>query len=449
MRVTKSEDKPAADKSNEHSSMRRILGNFVYLLRGRGVAGLMLFGATALAARGLGPAEFGLLILIQTYSQLVRSLLNFKQFQGIVRYGVPIHDNGDMTSLRRLVLVNLRIDRDSTIVAFIVALALAPFVGPLIGMDEQHAMLLALYTLVIPLTGKNTATGVLRLFDRFDVIGTQMTIGPTIRFCGVVFAWWFDAPLLAYVLIMMFASIVKNLYLMWCGWREYMKQIGHPSEGEDNSKAHMSEFPGLRNFLWVTYWQSNVDLVPRKLSTMMVGYLLGATDVGMLRLARQVSSMMSKPATLIRTVVFPDLTRSWHQGHDDFGMIAFRISMIAGGSGLLFVLLGYFFGTDLLAILFGQEYVGAATVLTLLLLAASFNLAASSLRSAAYAIGHAGKVLRIHVVSSVLYLVLFFVLAMQFGLWGVGIATCIAYAIPPIAMALLIKKSIRHRSSSV
>ena len=182
---------------------------------------------------------------------------------------------------------------------------------------------------------------------------------------------------------------------------------------------------------------------------MMVGFLLGATDAGMLRLARQVSSLMSKPATLIRTVVFPDLTRSWHQGKDDFGMIAFRIDAIAGGSGLLFVLLGYFFVTDLMAILFGQEYVGAATVLTLLLLAASFTLAASSLRSAAYAIGHAGKVLRIHAISSVIYLVLFFVLTWQFGLWGVGIATCIAFAIPPIAMALLIQKSIRNRENGV
>ena len=437
------------DNSQEQSTMRRILGNFGYLLRGRGFAGVMLFGATALAARGLGPVEFGLLVLIQTYSQFVRGLLNFKQFQGIVRYGVPIYDNGDMTALRRLLNVSWRVDRDSTVVAVVIALVLAPFIGPLIGMDQQHVILLALYTLVIPSTGKNTAMGILRLYDRFDVIGRQMTIGPTIRFVGVVFAWWYDAPLLVYVLIHMCAVITKNIYLMWCGRREYNLQIGPPSEGEDNSKAQMSEFSGLRNFLWVTYWQSNVDMVPRKLSTMMVGSLLGASEVGLLRLARQVSSLVAKPAALIRTVVFPDLTRSWHQNKDDFGIIAFRVAIIAGGFGLVFTLLGYFFGTDLMAILFGQEYVGAATVLTLLLLASSFNLAASPLRSAAYAIGHAGKVLRIHVVSAVVYLALFFAMTWEYGLWGVGIATCIAFAIPPIAMAFLIQKSIRNRANGV
>jgi O-antigen/teichoic acid export membrane protein len=72
--------------------MRRILGNFGLLVRGRGIAAVMSFGATALMARSLGPAEFGMVVLIETYALLARGLFSFKQFQGIVRYGVPLHD---------------------------------------------------------------------------------------------------------------------------------------------------------------------------------------------------------------------------------------------------------------------------------------------------------------------------------------------------------------------
>ena len=46
-------------------------------------------------ARALGPTEFGMLVLMQTYVLLIRGLLNFKQFQAIIRYGVPAHDAGD------------------------------------------------------------------------------------------------------------------------------------------------------------------------------------------------------------------------------------------------------------------------------------------------------------------------------------------------------------------
>ena len=75
----------------------------------------------------------------------------------------------------------------------------------------------------------------------------------------------------------------------------------------------MDEFVGLRHFLGVTYWQSNIDLIPKHISVIMAGYLLGAADAGLLRLARQFSSLLAKPAILIRQVIFLDLTRSWNQ----------------------------------------------------------------------------------------------------------------------------------------
>jgi O-antigen/teichoic acid export membrane protein len=205
----------------------------------------------------------------------------------------------------------------------------------------------------------------------------------------------------------------------------------------------MAEFSGLRHFLWVTYWQSNVDLVPKRISLMLTGYLLGATEAGLFRLARQISSLLSKPATLIRQVIFPDLTRSWHQGSDDFKLIAYSTALIGAGAGLSLALVGYLFGDLILAALFGKEFVAAAGLLTLLLLAGAFDLAAASLRSAAYAIGHAGKVLRLHIISAIIYLVLFVALTSQMGLIGAGWATCIAAALPTIAMAALIRQSAR------
>ena len=61
---------------------------------------------------------------------------------------------------------------------------------------------------------------------------------------------------------------------------------------------------------------------------------------------------------------------------------------------MVFVALSYFFGDVLLARLLGKDFAAAAPVLTLMLLAATFDLSASPLRSALYASGHAAKVLR-------------------------------------------------------
>jgi O-antigen/teichoic acid export membrane protein len=149
---------------------------------------------------------------------------------------------------------------------------------------------------------------------------------------------------------------------------------------------------------------------------------------------------------MIRQVVFPDLTRSWIQGSSDFNLVVYRTALLAGGLGLFFVLAGYFFGEALLGAIIGKEFVAAAPVLTLLLLASTFDLTASSLRSAAYAIGHAGKVLRLYVVSAVIYVALFIVLTLQVGLIGAGLAACAAALLRPLVMAVIIGKNMRSRA---
>jgi O-antigen/teichoic acid export membrane protein len=438
----------SADSPRARSPMRRVLGNFGFLLRGRGIAAVLLLAATALMARALGPAEFGMVILMQTYVLLIRGLLNVKQFQGIIRYGVPALDASDTRTLRRLITICWRVDRRTSIAATVLAATLAPLLGPLLGMDGDQVMLLCGYSLVLLASGNITAVGILRLYDQFDTLGRKETIGPIFRFCGVAIAWWLEAPFAAYIAILAFAYVMENFYLTWCGRRIYRQRIGATPEGEDHGDARMTEFSGLRHFLWVTYWQSNIDLIPKHLSVMLAGVLLGATDAGLLRLARQFSTLLSKPATLIRQVVFLDLTRSWNQGSTDFKLVAYRTALVGGSIGLLFVVAGYFFGEVLLVTVIGEEYVNAAPVLTLLLLAATFELTASSLRSAAYAIGHASKVLRLSVLTAVIYLTLFAALSVQMGLVGTGVAACVAAALPPLAMAILIARSSRKQPVS-
>ena len=428
--------------------MRRVLGNFGFLVRGRGLAAVMALGSTTLMARALGPAEFGLVMLILAYTLLMRGLLDFQSHEAVVRYGVPLHDAGDNRALRRLIKVCRRVDRRASITATALALIVAPMAGPRLGLDHHHVLLLAAYSLVLLATGNGTAGGILRLFDQFDTLGRQLTIGPAVRFCGVVLAWRLHAPLPVFVAILALAYVSENLYLSWCGRREYRRHVGPPPVGETISDAHVTEFSGLRKFLWVTYWQSNMDLVPKHLSTVLAGYLLGPAEAGLLRLAREFSSVLSRPAALIRQVVFLDLTRSWHQGSDAFDQIAYRTALLGGGLGLLFVTASYFFASPLLVTLIGAKFVAAKPIITLMLLAATFDLAGSSLRSAAYAIGHAGQVLRLYAVSAGIYLTLFVALTAWLGLIGAGVAACIAAVLPPLALFILIRRNTAGRAAA-
>ena len=427
------------DSLKQLNPMRRVLANFWILIRGRGAAAIMAFGATALMARSLGPAEFGMVVLIHTYAMLIRALLDFGSVDAIVRFGVPAHDAGDSHALGRLIKVCRRIDKQASITAALLALAVAPFAGPSMGMDNNHVMLLMAYSVVLITTGTGTASGILRLYDRFDILGRQMTISPTIRFMGVVIAWWLSAPIQVFVAIWASGYAAENFYLMWHAKHKYNTHIKEALAGVSVKDAKLSDCDGLRHFLWVTYWQSNLDILPKHITTVLVGYLLGPAEAGLLRLARELSSMLSKPAILIRQVIFVDLTRNWNQGNQAFDVIAYRTALLGGALGSLFVLTSYFFGEHLLATLLGQQFVAAKSILTLMLLAATLDLTASPLRSALYAMGYAAKAMGLYVVSTSIYLILFVVLTAKMGLIGAGLAASAAAAVPLIGMLVLIR----------
>jgi O-antigen/teichoic acid export membrane protein len=113
--------------------------------------------------------------------------------------------------------------------------------------------------------------------------------------------------------------------------------------------------------------------------------------------------------------------------------------MIAGAAGLLMVALSIPLGAPILGII-GPEYTAAAPLMTLMLLAATFELAGSPLRAAAYALGGAGTVLSIYALSSIIYLGLFYVFTPPLGLIGPGVAASIAGALTLTRLLLLVRK---------
>ena len=431
------------DPSKNINPMDRVLANFWILIRGRGAAAIMAFGATALMARSLGPAEFGLVVLMHTYAMLIRALLDFGTADAIVRFGVPAHDASDNHTLGKLIKVCRRIDKQASITAAILALLVAPFAGPAIGMDTKHVMLLMAYSTILLTPGAGSAAGLLRLNDRFDIGGRQMTIAPTIRFLGVVIAWGLGAPVEIFVAIWGAAYVAENVYLLWQAKHKYRVQINQALLGVSLKDASINDFDGLRHFIWVTYWQSNIDLLPKHFTTLLVGYLLGPAEAGLLRLAREIASALSRPALLIRQVVFADLTRAWNEGSASFDIVAYRTALLGGVFGMAFVALSYFFGEYLLGGLLGAQFIAAKGVLTLMLLAATLDLATSPLLSGLYAMGHALKTLRVTMVSTAIYLLLFILLTRHYGLLGAGLATTAGAALTLTGMIILMRSNKR------
>jgi len=401
---------------------KRVAINFGKVLRGRGIAGILSVVSIGLAAHALPVEQFGLIILLHTYVKVIKGFLNFRTFEAIVRFGVPLQDSGDEPRLKSLLRSSMMIDFGSSLLAALIGVAAVPLASQFLHWDAQLTQWAWFYALILLTTCVNTSSGILRLYDRFDALGVQYTVQPMVRLLLVCLAWLFDGSMFVFLLAWGFAYCVGNIYMFLRGVMELREHLSTPLLRGFRWREILERDRDFWSFIGVIYWQTNLDLVPKQVSTLLAGNLLGPAAAGLFRLAREISTILGRPAALLRDVLFPDLTRAWNSDEKGFKKLQFRTSLIAGSAGLLIVVFAWFAGEYLLALI-GEDYVPAAPLMVLLLLAASFELASAPLRAAAYAMGKASTLLRIHILGIVFYIVLFYVVTGYAGLIGPGLAS--------------------------
>ncbi len=431
------------ERTEDQSLLRRIGRNFGKLLRGRGVAAVLELTTVAVLARSLSPENFGQLVLVQTYVQMVRGLFNFRLHETVVRFGVPVHDANNLHSLRRLLRLTLFIDIAASGASIVVAILAVPLAGLLFDWDQDLIFGALIYSSILLTSAKDTPKGILRLFDRFDALGIQLMISPFLRLLGVLIVSTQVPDVLSFVVVLALGTLAGNIYLIVRGWMEYGRQVGGNLLRGPSIKGWRDEFPDLRGFLSIVYLQSNLDNVQKQAPTLLAGALLGAEAAGMLRIAREATKILSKPGALLQQVLFPNLVRMWTRHTANFHSILLRIVLVSGVFGLVFISASIFGGRLLLTSILGPDYAEAAPLMSLLLFAATLELMVFMLRTGGYAMGLAGKILWLYAISAVLYVIAFVAITPSIGLLGPGFAACFSAAVTLVGISFLVSRGIR------
>ncbi|MCH7509992.1 MAG: lipopolysaccharide biosynthesis protein [Proteobacteria bacterium] len=429
--------------TEDQSLLRRISRNFGKLLRGRGVAAVLELITVAVLARSLSPANFGQLVLIQTYIQMVRGLFNFRLHETVVRFGVPVHDANNHHSLRRLLRLTLLIDIAASGASVVVAILAVPLAGLLFDWDQDLIFGALIYSSILLTSAKDTPKGILRLFDRFDALGIQLMISPVARLFGVLLVSTQVPDVLSFIVVLALGTLAGNIFLIARGWMEYGRRVGGNLLRGPSIKGWRDEFHGIRAFLSVVYLQSNLDNVQKQAPTLLAGVLLGAEAAGMLRIAREATKILSKPGALLQQVLFPNLVRLWTRHTANFRWILLRVVLVSVLFGFVFIIASIFGGRLLLNSILGEGYAEAAPLMSLLLFAATLELVVFMLRTGGYAMGLAAKILWLYGFSAVLYVIAFVAITPSLGLMGPGIAACFSAAVTLIGISLLVSRGIR------
>lgn len=427
--------------------LKRVVANVSLLLGGKAAAGLLTAATIALMARALDPGSVGVLALLHAYVITIRGLLNLRLVEAIVRYGVPLFDQEDYPALFRLLRFSDKVDTLTSIAAALIGIALAQLIGPIIGWRSEHAWLAMLYSAALLFSANNSSHGVLRICDRFDLLGWSMTIGPLVRLLGAIIAFFVAPTISAFAIAMVFGLTTEYVITNVFGRQIRDRQL-HESQhamAEAAPAPLRDQFPDLTRFIAVVYAQNTLDMLPKQISTLLAGMLLGPAGAAMFQIAREFANVLAKPVVMLRQAVFPDLTRLWHHDEHGFRRLYLRLSALLGAPALVLVIITWAFGGAGLRLALGAEYAAAAGLMTLLMLSSAIELMSATLRPAGYAVNKAAEMLWIQVFSMMIYAALFLAVTPYLGLNGPGVAACAATVFSFIGTARIVAAAVKSR----
>lgn len=416
---------PAASKgggrlaAGRHPLLGRVIANTGVLLGGRIGNAVLSLGYLAVAARALDVRSVGVLVLINAFAQLVGEVVKFNSWQTVLHYGAEALERAERPRFQQVVRFTLLLDVLSSLGGMAVAVAAALIFGEHLGWTRADTPLAALYCLSIALMVPATPVGLLRLFDRFDLITAQAPIASAVRLAGSLAAWALAPSLAVFLLVWAAGTAAAFVYLAYVSLREMRRR--RMNEGFRFIGPCAAGLPGAWRFAWATNAASSLDVAFTHAITLVVGALVGPAPAALWRIGRQVADALGKPAKLLAPALYPELARlRVTEGERAMRRLALQVGLLGGGVGTLMLLITAVAGRPLLTLIMGPAFGDAVGAMVWQVAAAVIGVWALPLEPMLVSLGRPGDAVKVRIIVAVALLAAMPWLVESFGLTGAG-----------------------------
>lgn len=404
------------------AALRNVIRNSSILAIERVVFGFVGLLAYTIAVRVLTLEEFGIVLLLQTYVRFVAGLTMVQSWKAVLTFGQKIIDQGDNERFRRLTGFLIRLDTCAVLVALAVAFLLMGPMARFLGWPADVVAIAPYYTLILIVTVPSTPIGLLRLYDKVTAIAARHAINSTIRLIGAVWVYLADGGIVDLAIVWGLAAGLSALFvyveaLRQCWIKDLWPRLFGGFETASLGIANLWRFIGVTNLS--AFLENAVGHV----SVLFIGGAIGATEVALYSIARQITGTLSKASSILSPVIFPEISRLEARGE--------RSSLIKLLSRMIFysaiflssvVVVLAVFGPHILQIVFGDKAVAAQNFMVISGLATCVAALGFSFEPVLLSFQKENKLLHTLIISLLIYGVALTILMKPLGLIGVGIA---------------------------
>ncbi|EIZ79311.1 inner membrane protein YghQ [Novosphingobium sp. Rr 2-17] len=418
--------------------VRRIFASLGLVLSGKAGAGILSLGYLVLAARYLGPKDYGVLVLVHAYVTAVCGVIEFPSWQAIVRYGAEANSKGEAHRLSRLLRFGAKVELAGGACAVVAAMALVPFVGPHLGWSAKAMAFAPYYSFAVLGSVRSTPTGYLQLCGRFDLLGLHSLVQPAVRLIGTLIVigcgWGVKSFLFAWLLAAMAEFAAMWGMGLWIAARRMGAVILRPEPGRVTE-----ENAGIWRFLLASNADVTLSDLTGRVAPLVIGWVMGPAMAGLFAVAQRATVILAQPAQILGSTSYAELAHIVAGGHGGKALrqTLLKVVGIALLAAVPVVLIVGLFPSQIIHLMAGSAYGAAAGVMIALVAARAVSLIGPPCTSALTALGHPARSMWANLLSSLAFLPLLPWLLHHFGLLGAGIQA-IAQAVAASALLAIL-----------
>ncbi|WP_336760954.1 lipopolysaccharide biosynthesis protein [Asaia sp. VD9] len=410
--------------SEQRSALHRIFSNTGFLISSRIINALCSFAYVAWAAHTLGLATFGVLLLITTFVTLVSDMTHLQSWQTLLHYGAAAFEARDRKRFMPVLGYCMRSDMLSGAVGLVGGIIVIALVGSTLlgwspGVKRDAAWMMA--TVAFMNTG--WSTGVIRLSNRFGLAAVFDFVSTCVRTLGYLLGYLLRAPLEFFLFVWFLHQFALFVVTSLGGFLLLRRQMGRDI-GFLSCLLSAADIKGIWGFTLRVSVNQILDAVFRQGGTLIIGAILGARDVAIYRVTKQICDGLAKPAQMMIPSLYPEFVRfrdnqNWHE----LRHVTRRLALVIIGFSVLAVLVAIFGGKAILHMMLHDNFAHELPIILLMVGSALLEVCIIPLETLLTVMGRLAIILKYRLAVIAVYFVVLAGFLTVFGVTGAALAS--------------------------
>ena len=420
-----------------------LLKNSFWAFAGDSVASIINLIITIVLIRLIGTESFGILVLAQSYMNIMDVLINIQSWRSVIQYGKKALINNDINRFNSYVKLGCVMDVSTAIACCAIAILIVPILGNIFGWTSELIMCCKILSITIISHFAGTPTAILRLLDKYKLVAVDKFLAAFFKIASIIIvfllfnkmdliiaAWIFAiSDFIGNIILVIFAGIVFN--------KKYsiIKML--------KSRLHKDKKEFIRYTLWATV--SEIVDIPVNHVDVFIVSLLGNTIVSVYKGFKQIVNILNKVTIPLQQSILPQFSELSALGKKKRGFeVVIKIRNLILKVTIPIVIIVGITSPYWLDIIYGSAYKESWYILLLYMVVQTIALSYATIHPFFLSLGNTKKEALIVFIANLTYILLAYVLVNLIGLIGMVIAFAVQVFIVVLWQYIDIEKVIKN-----